>query len=121
MMISASMSEPSPGSPGRCPGLSCLGPFGAVEERNTKTCASGLSIPARCNRPLPKPGHPALRERRPGGYLDLAAAVFSALAFLVAALAAFRSALAAAFASVAATLVVNRSLSRTDLPERSRR
>ncbi len=29
------------GSPGRCPGLSCFGPFGAEEKRNAKTSQGG--------------------------------------------------------------------------------
>ena len=34
-----------PGFPGRCPGLSCFGPFGATETRNFKTKHRGLLFP----------------------------------------------------------------------------
>src|SRR5208282_1843376 len=33
------------GSPGRCPGLFCFGPFGAPEKRNTKTRLAGSARP----------------------------------------------------------------------------
>ncbi len=33
-------------SPGRCPGLSCFGPFGAAEKRNTKTRQRGECLRA---------------------------------------------------------------------------